>query len=394
MSDTDSPTDTGQQTPSETPSDDAPPVRRDTARSAVPLVLAILALVVSIGLAVAAYFIWYQVRQLGAEQAGIESGVGDRIQPLRATLERLEKAGEQESGTLHGRIDKLEEDQQAVGNRLSVLAAQIGRSERGWTLSEVEYLLRIANQRLQLQRDTATAAQALRAADGRLRDLADPVYQSVREQIAKDLDAVEAVPPVDVDGLSAALSAALAQVDELQVAGSHYVPPARAGTGDSDTPARAHSVAELGEVVWHSLSELFRVREHDQPVGPLLPPDQEYFLRQNLQLQLAAARLALLRDDRVQYRTALESAIDWLNRYFDRQTGSVQQLLDRLQAVAGVNIEPAMPDISGSLRLLRQQMQLREQQKVLPVVPQSGNAADKDQSEASGGKGGADGDKP
>lgn len=362
--------------PSETSTDATPPVAQPADGRRLPLVLATLALIVSLGLAVTAYFIWYQVRQVDAEQSGIETGVGERIQPLRAALERLEQGRRQDADALQARIAGLQEDQQAMAHRLSVLAAQIGRSETGWALAEVEYLLRIANQRLQLQRDTDTAVQALQAADARLRDLADPLYQNVRQQIARDLDAIGAVAKVDVDGLAATLSAALSEVDALPIEGSRYTPPTQSAIASGQAPAEANSIAELGRLVWHSLSELFRVREHERPVGPLLPPDQAYFLRGNLRLQLEAARVALLRGDQVQYRSSLQTAIDWLQRYFEPQASDVQQQLSRLQDIAAVDIAPAMPDVSGSLRLLRQQMQLGQQQKILPVVPGSGDEAD------------------
>lgn len=355
--------------PPAVPSSEAPQERERPAPTVLPLTIAIVALILAIGLAVATYFMWYQMQWLGAEQAGIEAGVSDRIQPMRGSLDGLRQSLEQDRSGLAARIDKLDEEQKAMGQRFSVLAAMMGRSERGWTLAEVEYLLRIANQRLQLQRDRTTATQALQSADGRLRDLADPHYQGVREQIARDLDAVRALPPVDVDGLSATLSAALTQVDELPVAGSHYQPAAQAGGDAAQGGATADTLAGLGKLVWKALSELFRVREHDQAVGPMLPPEREFFLRENLRLQLAAARLALLRTDQTQYRSALQTAQQWLERYFDTENAGVQQLLGRLQELAAVDVAPVMPDVSASLRLLRQQMQLSEQQQVLPVVP-------------------------
>jgi len=175
----------------------------------------------------------------------------------------------------------------------------------------------------------------------------------------------------------------LQQIDELPVAGTHYTP---AGTEEADsagTAKTASSAEQLGKLVWQSLSELFRVREHDQPVGPMLPPDREYFLRENLRLQLAAARLALLRNDPAQYRAALQTSLDWLNRYFDRQAAAVGQLLGQLQEIASIDITPALPDVSASLRLLRQQMQLSEQPAVLPVVPAAAGEQKADAGEAS-----------
>jgi len=354
---------------------DVPQASNYTSRSsALPLIIALLALGLTIGLAVTAYFTWHQVQQLAGEQVGIESGVSERIQPMRTSLDAVNRALEQGKQQLEARIALLGEDQQSVGHRLNVLAALMGRSERGWTLAEVEYLLRIANQRLQLQRDLNTARQALEAADGRLRELADPHYLNVREQIARDLDAIGAVPVVDTDGLSVKLGAALQSIDGLPVAGTHYEPVAHTEAASLEAETTAKSIDELTALVWASLSELFRLREHDKPVGPMLPPDREYFLRENLRLQLAAARLALLRNDAAQYSSALQTAVQWLGSYFDNAGTGVQQLTAELEQLAQVNISPALPDVSASLRLLRQQIQLSEQQALLPVVPEKAPA--------------------
>lgn len=370
---------------------DAPQASNSISRSPVlPLTVALLALGMAIGLAVSAYFTWHQVQQLAGEQVGIESGVSERIQPLRTSLDAVNRVMEQDKQQLQSRISQLGEDQQSVGHRLNVLAALIGRSERGWTLAEVEYLLRIANQRLQLQRDLNTAGQALDAADERLREMADPHYLSVREQIARDLDAIQAVPAVDTDGLSVKLGAALQNIDKLPVAGTHYEPVAHTKAASPGSESTAQNIDELVTLIRETLSELFRLREHDQPVGPMLPPDREYFLRENLRLQLAAARLALLRNDNVQYHSALQTASDWLHSYFDKDSALVQQLTTELGQLAKVNIRPTLPDVSASLRLLRQQIQLSEQQAVLPVVPEKA-PVNKQPSDSSGKQGEAAG---
>ena len=62
--------------------------------------------------------------------------------------------------------------------------------------------------------------------------------------------------------------------------------------------------------------------------------------------------------------------MQWLGSYFDNAGTGVQQLAAELEQLAEVNISPALPDVSASLRLLRQQIQLSEQQTVLPVVPE------------------------
>jgi len=107
-------------------------------------------------------------------------------------------------------------------------------------------------------------------------------------------------------------------------------------------------------VIWSSVSELFRVREHDKAVGPMLPPERVWFLKENMRLQLAAARLALLRGDREAYRQALVTATRWLREWFDSSDQAVAAMTTGLEELAAVNIRPQLPDISESLRVLRQ----------------------------------------
>jgi len=346
------------------------------------MVLALLAMGLSIGLTVAAYFTWNEVQQLTGAQSSVAAQVEDRIQPLRSTLSDVNQAVQASLGTVNQKLQserrqidqqlkKLGEDQRIVGYWVSVLAALMGRSEQGWSLAEVEYLLRIANQRLQLQRDVNTAEQALIAADQRLHDLADPHFLSVREQVARDLEAVQAVPAVDIEGISLSLSTALAGLDQLSVAGSRYQPvvDSETETESSESRATIRDWRELPSLLWSTLSGLFRIREHDKPVTPMLAPEREYFLRENLRLQLSAARLALLRDDGVQYQAILNTAQDWLNAYYADDDAKVSKLVAQLEQLKAINAVPELPDISGSLRALRQQMQLSEQQAVLPLVP-------------------------
>ncbi len=356
------------------PPEPEPPARRRS--SPLPLIFALLALGLSIGLAVAAYFTWSQVQQIVHSQSGVGPQVEERLQPVRASIEAM--TGRQQNARreldkqllkLETDADALDEKQQASEHRLDVLAALIGRSESGWSLAEVEYLLRIANQKLLLQRDLGTAQAALQSADTRLHELADPHYLPVRKQIARELEALQSVPGIDVDGVASTLNASAERVAELPVEGARYQPPASNATGDTKAEATAGDWRELYKVVGDSLSEVFRVREHDTPVRPMLPPEREYFLRENLRLQLEAARLALLRDDAVQYRSSLETARKWVSEYFTGHDPQVEQLSKQLEKLSALDVHPQLPDISASLRLLQQQIKLTEQQAVLPLVP-------------------------
>jgi uroporphyrin-III C-methyltransferase len=330
------------------------------------LVLALLALVLAIAVAVAAFFTWREVDRLAgsraqelqqaeARSAGLESRLDDtarRIDGIQAEVGReLDTARRQQQAAL----DRQEQTQQAVERSVSQLRAQMGRSQDGWLLAEVEYLLRIANQRVQLQRDVATALAALEAADARLHELSDPGYLAVREALAAEIGQLKAVPAVDTGGLALKLASLEARVAELQPAGARYV-PARDRNGEPGASLAASDWREVPGIVWQAIRRLLVVRSHQEPATPMLPPEQEYFLDQNLRLALEAARVALLRSDAEQYRASLETAQRWLVQHYDGEHPATASLGNELHHLLQQDIRPALPDISGSLRLLRQRL--------------------------------------
>jgi uroporphyrin-3 C-methyltransferase len=102
------------------------------------------------------------------------------------------------------------------------------------------------------------------------------------------------------------------------------------------------------------VSGVVSVRRSDEAVRPLIAPEAQYFLRANLALQLQAARIALLRGQQTLYDQSLDDAASWLNRYYDTNSTPVRSALQTVSE-ARQNVMPvSLPDISGSLRLLRE----------------------------------------
>jgi uroporphyrin-3 C-methyltransferase len=85
-----------------------------------------------------------------------------------------------------------------------------------------------------------------------------------------------------------------------------------------------------------------------------MTPDAVYFLRTNLTLQLQAARLALLRSEQAVFQQSLDDAAAWLDLYFDTGSAQVASALQTITEIRGGLTVLSTPDISESLRLLRQ----------------------------------------
>ena len=84
-----------------------------------------------------------------------------------------------------------------------------------------------------------------------------------------------------------------------------------------------------------------------------MPPEQDYFLRENLRLMLYGAQLAMLQGDTGTYTQNLKSARRWIGDYFDTETQVVTNMQEELQALLDEKIVVELPDVSASLGALR-----------------------------------------
>jgi uroporphyrin-3 C-methyltransferase len=123
---------------------------------------------------------------------------------------------------------------------------------------------------------------------------------------------------------------------------------------EPDAPAAGPSnrLQQVWQQLGSDLSGLVRIRRIDQPVVPLLPLDQQYFVRENIKTSLNAARMALLRSEAAVYRESLQQSLDWITEYFDTGSQPVKWAMDEIQALTKINARPELPDISRSLASL------------------------------------------
>ena len=239
---------------------------------------------------------------------------------------------------------------------MAAMTAKLGRTTVAWRLAEIEYLLITANTRLSLERDRSTALVALQTADQKLRAIGEPALVPVRQSIAFEITALKAVQEADFTGMALTLGSLAKAVDDLPLLDTQ---PARAsGPAVESSQADYPSLdwADIPSAMWNDIRGLVVVRRVDRPIEPLLPPAEEWYLRKNLQLKLEQARLSLLRHETALFQHQLDEAADWISAYFDVESSAVTSLLGTLQGLKVTELQPSLPDISASLRVLREHM--------------------------------------
>ena len=91
-------------------------------------------------------------------------------------------------------------------------------------------------------------------------------------------------------------------------------------------------------------------------VTPILPPKEDYYLRQNLVMKMQHAQLALLRRNQSIFDSSLSDSLVWIDQYFDAEHGVTLAMTETLQYLRTVRIEKDVPDISSSLVEMRKLM--------------------------------------
>jgi len=100
------------------------------------------------------------------------------------------------------------------------------------------------------------------------------------------------------------------------------------------------------------MKQLVQIRRVDSNEAVLLPPDQTYFLRENLRLRLLSARLALLSQDQAAFRADLQAVGQMLERYFNTRDAGVADAIKEVKRLASLQIAIKLPTIDASLAAL------------------------------------------
>ena len=210
-------------------------------------------------------------------------------------------------------------------------------------IAEVDYLLRLANERLKLFLDPVAADQALEVADMHLAALDNPIYLGVRQDIAnarRELAAVNVPDYLDIAG----------QLDSVQDKIASLPFP-------EDDVSRTASGAVEGEGWWEKAKSVFSSmvtirRSTDEENQKISLQDKDY-IRQRVWLQLEIAHLSLMRRDQQAFRTSLQRTQESISTWFNSGHSDYQDVWQAIDALSEIEIQVDVPDITAPWATLR-----------------------------------------
>lgn len=263
-------------------------------------------------------------------------------QNLEANYAQLQK----NLNTVEQQVVQLTSDlktQDQVINALRQIQSGYNRDE--WRVVEAEFLAKLANDKLQLENNIPQAIILLQSSDHEIADNKDARLLPVRKALADDIAALQAVPTLDISGVYLRLSALNEQISKLPLPNKPAQVEEKPLGVDASLPWWKRGLQET----WHELKQVVVVRYNKTGSMPLVMPEQQDFLYQNIHAAMEKAMWALLHQQSDVYHASLDQAMSWIKQYFIPDSPITQSVLTNLTQLQAINVHPSMPKTSESL---------------------------------------------
>ena len=314
-------------------------------------------------------YLFLQQQDLHSQTVTLSADIETRLANNASEVARTVATVSEQAASVNQQLGQLKEQtaagqrnidslQQRLTQSIQQVQAQQTISETDWLLAEAEYLLRLANQRILMEQNASGALALLRAADEVLLKADDVALYQVRQALASDISSLESIPRIDTEGVFLRLSALSSQVPNLRmlpVTDRHQLP----SIIDEMTPEAVRETWGAGPRdafanAMQKFEQLVVIQHRDEPIQPLLSPEQTYYLQQNLHLMFEQAQHALLQRRQAAYDESLAKAQRWIQDYFEASDSTSVALLEGIESLKQIKISVEVPAISGSLTALQQ----------------------------------------
>ena len=289
---------------------------------------------------------------------------------LSGQLAALQKAQESQKSELEGiikqqadQLSQAKHEQETLTKQLDELQQKVavisGSDAKTWLLAQADFLVKLAGRKLWSDQDVTTAATLLKSADASLADMNDPSLIGARRAITDDIATLSAVSQVDYDGMILKVNQLANQIDNLRLADNNDDDSPM----DSDSDELSSSISEWRvnlQKSWQNFMDSFiTVRRRDETAVPLLAPNQDIYLRENIRSRLLVAAQAVPRHQEETWKQSLDNVSTWVRAYYDTDDATTKAFLDEVDKLSQQSITMTVPETLQSQALLEKLMQTR-----------------------------------
>lgn len=296
------------------------------------------------------------VAALGPE---MQQQLSTQSEAVSNELQQQLQSVEQINQGLVTRQESLENNFTGIREDLAVLKYKADWGQREWTLAEVGYLLRMAEDRLLYMRDVNTAKAALRTAGNRIEKLADPTLVSLLEQVRADLNALSVYTPPRAEEVLAPVEQIIAELRPLPSVPDSVPPPIVNKQAEEAAEAEETVVIEEEASPWskfiadakEQLKSRVRVVEHGQRLNAVEQNTVRRYQLEMASLRLEAMRMALQRDDAAAFERERLALDAWAQSNLTKKRSVAMR--EALQVMSTESLFKPLPDLAGSWQVLR-----------------------------------------
>jgi len=293
--------------------------------------------------AVAAWFGWstwrnQQLRDLAQVEEDTRQldALMQRMDTLRGDLRaqgRLLQDAASANRVLRDEVLGLGQRNALLEDSVARLAVSSREAAQGLKLDEVELLLVIGAQRLRIADDYTGARRAYALAAGVLEGLNDPSLLSLRQSLAQERLAIDALAAGPRAAIATRLDAFARRLPSLP------------------HDSQASTASQAAQPTWQRLlAPLVEIRPSG---GNALMTDADRREGEDaLQLELTLARAALERGDVDAFHTALNRVHGWLQRLWP-DSPALREVRGELDALRAMPLHPDVPVLDSTLPQLR-----------------------------------------
>ncbi|MEJ4047383.1 uroporphyrinogen-III C-methyltransferase [Erwinia sp. SLM-02] len=324
------------------------------------VVLGAVAIAIALALGVG---LWLNGKHQAAQQEEARQALAAQIADLQQQSTRDKQSLVEQLTTQTQALDTARQQQAALSQQLDELKQKVatisGNDIHTWMLSQADYLVKMAGRKLWSDQDVTTAAALLKSADASLADMNDPSLLDARRALTHDISTLSALSQVDYDGIILKLNQLSNGIDNLRLADN-----------DNDDAPMDENSGELSSSLrewrqnlvksWHNfMDDFITIRRRDATAEPLLAPNQDVYLRENIRSRLLIAAQAVPRHQDEIYKQSIDTVSGWVRAWYDTNDASTKAFLDQLDELSQQSISMDVPDSLESQPLLDKLMQTR-----------------------------------
>ncbi|MGL4675266.1 MAG: uroporphyrinogen-III C-methyltransferase [Wohlfahrtiimonas sp.] len=220
-------------------------------------------------------------------------------------------------------------------------------------LSQAKYLLRLANFKLMFEDDPAESITILEEASERLMATANAKFSETNNLIQSEIVKLKDVSVIDREEYATRIQKLSEIIPSIDTKSDDILGGLR-NTFQTEA-ANSESANETDAKPWYQkaldkVTPVFVVTQERTPAPELMSITDETLLKQNIQLQLTTARLALLQNQAQTYQESLKTARSLLTGYFSPNDEKYHQVLAAMNELLNVNVASESFDITPILK--------------------------------------------